>query len=111
GEGVQTERRGARAGQQYNLLGHIGSNSNGIVVEPYLITLTEISDTFPTFQHDAIETIYVLEGKVGNRHGNDIYVLGPGDTLFFHADAPHGPEQLIELPTRYLSIIAYAQAG
>ncbi|WP_333683303.1 helix-turn-helix domain-containing protein [Pontibaca methylaminivorans] len=111
GEGVETERRGARAGHQYNLLGHIGSNSSGVVVEPYLITLTEISDTFPTFQHDGIETIYVLEGKVGYRHGNDIYVLEPGDTLFFDADAPHGPEQLIELPTRYLSIIAYAQAS
>src|SRR5690625_869685 len=40
GEGVETERRGARAGHQYNLLGHIGSKASGVVVEPYLITLS-----------------------------------------------------------------------
>ena len=49
GEGVEIERRGTRAGHQYNLLGHIGSNTSGVVVELYLITLSEQSDTFPTF--------------------------------------------------------------
>lgn len=111
GEGIDTERRGARAGHQYQLLGHLGSNASGVVVEPYLITLSETSDTFPTFQHDGIETIYMLEGKVGYRHGGTIYLLEEGDTLFFDADAPHGPERLIELPIRYLSIIAYPQSN
>lgn len=111
GEGVETERRGARAGHQYKLLGHIGPNASGVVVEPYLITLSETSDKFPTFQHDGIETIYMLEGKVGYRHGEHLFTLTPGDTLFFDADAPHGPEQLIELPIRYISVIAYPQTG
>ncbi len=52
GEHVEIERRGTRAGHQYNLLGHIGSNSSGVVVEPYLITLTTESDVFPAFQHE-----------------------------------------------------------
>ncbi len=64
GEGVDVERRGTRAGHQYNLLGHIGSNTSGVVVEPYLITLTEDSDVFPTFQHDGLEFLYMLEGEV-----------------------------------------------
>ncbi|WP_146586680.1 helix-turn-helix domain-containing protein [Puniceibacterium confluentis] len=110
GKGVEMEREGTRAGHQYNLLGHIGSNASGVVVEPYLITLSETSDIFPTFQHDGIETIYMLEGKVDYRHGNEVYRLEPGDTLFFDADAPHGPEVLVSLPIRYLSIISYAQA-
>ena len=38
GQGVETERAGTRAGHQYNLLGHIGSNASGVMVEPYLIT-------------------------------------------------------------------------
>ena len=107
GDGVETERAGTRAGHQYNLLGHIGTNTSGVVVEPYLITLTDSSDVFPTFQHDGIETIFMLEGRVGYRHGEDIYELEPGDTLFFDADAPHGPEDLRELPAKYLSIISY----
>jgi transcriptional regulator with XRE-family HTH domain len=108
-EGVELEREGTRAGHQYNLLGHIGANASGVMVEPYLITLSEESDVFPTFQHDGIETIYMLEGEVDYRHGDDVYPLKPGDTLFFDADAPHGPENLISLPAKYLSIISYSQ--
>ncbi len=107
GEGVETERTGTRAGHQYNLLGHIGSNSSGVIVEPYLITLTTASDTFPAFQHDGMEFLYMLEGAVDYRHGDRIFPLRPGDSLFFDADAPHGPEVLVSLPARYLSIIAY----
>lgn len=109
GEGVETERRGTRAGHQYNLLGHLGHNSTGVTVEPYLITLTSNSDVFPTFQHEGIEMLYMLEGEVDYRHGNNVYPLKPGDTLFFDADAPHGPEVLVKLPARYLSIISYVQ--
>lgn len=109
GEGVEIEREGTRAGHQYNLLGHIGANASGVMVEPYLITLSEESDVFPTFQHGGIETIYMLEGELQYRHSDTLYHLKPGDTLFFDADAPHGPEILTKLPARYLSIIAYPQ--
>lgn len=109
GEGVELERDGTRANHQYNLLGHIGSNASGVIVEPYLITLSEKSDVFPTFQHGGIETIYMLEGEVDYRHGEDVYPLKPGDTLFFDADAPHGPEVLVKLPARYLAVISYPQ--
>ncbi|WP_170763865.1 helix-turn-helix domain-containing protein [Ruegeria lacuscaerulensis] len=111
GEGVETERAGTRAGHQYNLLGHLGANASGVVVEPYLITLNEESDRFPTFQHDGIEMLYMLEGAVDYRHGDRIYPLKPGDTLFFDADAPHGPEVLVKLPAKYLSIISYPQTS
>jgi transcriptional regulator with XRE-family HTH domain len=109
GEGVDVERRGTRAGHQYTLLGHIGSNTSGVIVEPYLITLTKGSDVFPTFQHDGMEFLYMLEGEVVYRHGNQLYPLSPGDSLFFDADAPHGPDELTRLPMRYLSIICYPQ--
>lgn len=107
GQGVEIVREGTRAGHQYNLLGHLGATAHGVTVEPYLITLTSASDVFPTFQHDGIEMIYMLEGVVGYRHGERIYRLEPGDTLFFDADAPHGPEELEVLPIRFLSVISY----
>jgi transcriptional regulator with XRE-family HTH domain len=111
GEGVDVERRGTRAGHQYNLLGHIESNASGVIVEPYLITITEKSDVFPTFQHAGMEFLYMLEGEVMYRHGENLYRMTPGDSLFFDADAPHGPEGLIKLPMRYLSIISYPHSG
>lgn len=111
GEGVETERAGTRAGHQYRLLGHLGANSSGVMMEPYLITLNTHSDVFPTFQHEGVEMLYMLEGEVGYRHGEKSFHLRPGDSLFFDADAPHGPDELISLPARYISIIAYPQGG
>ena len=107
GEGLEANRRGTRAGHQYNLLGHIGANTSGVIVEPYLITLTEASDTFPEFQHDGIEFIYMIEGEVEYRHGDATFILKSGDSFFFDADAPHGPQKHIKLPAKYLSIISY----
>ena len=52
----------------------------------------------------------MLEGEVEYRHGDRLFVLQPGDSLLFDADAQHGPETLIRLPARYLSVIAYPQA-
>ncbi|MFK7860759.1 MAG: helix-turn-helix domain-containing protein [Granulosicoccus sp.] len=111
GEGAAQERRGTRAGHQYQLLGFLGSNDSGVIVEPYVITLTDDSDVFPTFQHDGLEFLYMLEGCVEYRHCDEVFVMQPGDSVFFHADAPHGPEKLITLPARYLSIISYPQGG
>ncbi len=107
GKGLVIERRGTRAGHQYQLLGHTGGTSAGVVVEPYLITLTEKSDVFPLFQHSGIEFLYMLEGEVIYRHADKLYTMKPGDSLFFDADAPHGPEELVKLPIRFLSVISY----
>ncbi len=103
GQGLNIERRGTRAGHQYQLLGHTVGKQ--VFVEPYLITLTEESDVFPLFQHDGVEFIYMLTGEVIYRHASETYRLTPGDSLFFDADAPHGPEELVDLPIRFLAVI------
>ena len=111
GDHIEIQRAGTRAGHQYNLLGHIGSNSSGVVVEPYIITLSASSDVFPTFQHDGVELLYMLEGEVKYRHGDQLFHLCPGDSLLFDSDAQHGPEVLVKLPARFLSVISYPQAN
>ena len=110
GEGLTIERRGTRAGHQYELLGHSIGNKT-LAVEPYLVTLTESSDVFPIFQHAGLEFIYIIEGEVAYRHGSRLYTMLPGDSLFFDADAPHGPEELRKLPIRMLSVIVYSRTG
>ncbi len=109
GEGLTIERRGTRAGHHYELLGH--SIGKSITVEPYLITLIETSDVFPLFQHAGLEFIHLLEGEVSYRHGNELYHMKPGDSLFFDSDVTHGPEGLIKLPIKFLSIISYPNEG
>jgi transcriptional regulator with XRE-family HTH domain len=105
GEGLLIERRGTRSGHQYRLLGH--SVSSDVAVEPYLITLTEEADPYPVFQHEGVEFIYMLSGEVSYRHADKSYLLKSGDSLFFDATAPHGPEELRKLPMNFLSIIIY----
>lgn len=107
GEGVVIERRGTKAGHQYRLLGH--SLAGDLVVEPYLITLSQEAVPYTAFQHAGIELIHMLTGRVAYRHADRAYELAPGDTLMFDATAVHGPETLIELPMTYLSIIVYTR--
>lgn len=105
GKGVTIDRRGTKVGHQYQLLGH--SLSGDVVVEPYLITLSNEAEPYPVFQHAGVEFIYMLTGAVVYRHADKTYPLRPGDALMFDSSAPHGPEELTELPMTYLSIIIY----
>jgi transcriptional regulator with XRE-family HTH domain len=105
GTGVRIERRGTKAGHNYDLLGH--SLGGPISVEPYLITLAEDAVPYTHFRHAGVEFIYMLSGKVRYRHGDRTYLMEAGDALFFDAAARHGPEDLLKVPMRYLSIIIY----
>jgi len=105
GSGVRIERRGTKAGHQYDLLGH--SLAGELGVEPYLITLKEGSVPYTNFRHAGVEFLYMLSGKVRYRHADRTYLMEAGDAMFFDAAARHGPEELVETPMQYLSIIIY----
>lgn len=105
GQGVVIERRGTKVGHQYQLLGH--ALGGPVVVEPYLITLSEEAVAYTGFRHAGTEFIYMLSGEVVYRHGDQTYELRPGDALLFDSAAPHGPERLVRKPMTYLSIIIY----
>jgi len=109
GQGLVIDRRGTRAGHQYHLLGHsVGDRAT--LVEPYLIVISEPSEVFSLFQHEGVEFIYILEGEVVYRHGSRLYPMSEGDSLYFDADTPHGPEELGRLPIRFLSFIVEPQS-
>lgn len=105
GAGTIIERRGTKVGHVYELLGH--ALGGDIALEPFLITLKTDAEPYIGFQHAGVEFIYMLEGRLIYRHGDKTYELGPGDAILFDSGALHGPEQLIEAPLRYLSIICY----
>jgi transcriptional regulator with XRE-family HTH domain len=105
GTGVRIERRGTKAGHQYDLLGH--SLSGEIAVEPYLITLAKDAVPYTHFRHAGAEFLYMLSGRVRYRHADRSFLMEPGDAMFFDAAAHHGPEELVEAPMRYLSVIIY----
>lgn len=108
GQGVVIQRRGTKVGHKYELLGHMLGGP--IACEPYLITLTEDAAPYTSFQHEGSELIYMLTGEVVYAHAGESYHLKPGDSLMFDSGAPHGPEQLIQAPMTYLSIIIYEKS-
>ncbi|MBU6460648.1 MAG: XRE family transcriptional regulator [Proteobacteria bacterium] len=107
GEGMEVVRAGTRMGHTYRLLAYdLGPKK---VFEPFLISMDDQSEVFGTFEHPGTEFIYMLEGKIEYRHGQHTYILTPGDSLMFDGNIVHGPEQLIEVPIRFLALIIYGE--
>lgn len=109
GHGLEVVRRGTRRGHTYHLLA--AQRGPRKEFEPFLVTLTDKSETFPGFQHAGTEFIYILSGELRYRHGKESYLLREGDSLTFRGDVAHGPERLVRVPIRMLSIIIYAGSG
>jgi len=105
GEGHEVVRRGTERGHTYHLLSYQQGPHKDI--EPFLVSMDDASEVFPTFSHPGTEFIYMLKGKLEYRHGNNTYILEPGDSLTFDAEIPHGPEKLAEVPIELLSITTY----
>jgi DNA-binding XRE family transcriptional regulator len=105
GHGAEIVRRGTRVGHHYALLGTLRGALKRI--EPVLVTLTESSEVFPLFQHPGTEFLYMLEGEMVYGHGESRYTMRPGDALQFDGEGPHGPEELVTLPIRFLSVTAF----
>ncbi|MET0987264.1 MAG: XRE family transcriptional regulator [Steroidobacteraceae bacterium] len=105
GEGLEVVRRGTKRGHTYHLLA--SDRGPRKLFEPFLVTLTDKSEIFPDFEHPGTELIHMLEGSLRYRHGSESYLLKRGDTLTFSGAVPHGPQTLIKLPIRFLSIIMY----
>lgn len=104
-EGMEVVRRGTRRGHTYRLLAY--DQGPRKLFEPFLISMDDASEVFPTFQHPGTEFIHMLQGRMVYRHGKDTHELTPGDSLTFRGDVPHGPEVLVETPIRFLAVIMY----
>lgn len=107
GQGLEVVRRGTKRGHTYHLLA--AQRGPRKVFEPFLVTLTDKSEVFPGFEHPGTEFIHLLSGEIVYRLGRRSYHLHPGDSLTFRGDVAHGPEKLVRVPIRMLSIIIYGE--
>jgi transcriptional regulator with XRE-family HTH domain len=76
--------------------------------EPYLMTIEEkkIDPKHNVFRHPGQELLYMLEGAMDYRHGEEVFRLSPGDSLYFDGMISHGPVAVYSPPVRFLSIIS-----
>lgn len=105
GAGARIARNGTKEGHEYELLGALRGEHKRL--ECLRVTLSEKSETYPLFQHPGTEFIYMIEGVMDYSHSRSTYRLSPADSLQLDGEGAHGPVQLVELPIRFLSVIAF----
>lgn len=109
GMGTPIVRNGTQAGHEYQLLGALRGEHRRL--ECLLVTLSAGSDVFPLFQHPGTEFIYVLEGVMDYAHSSSVFRLRVGDSFLLDGQGAHGPVELVQLPIRFLSVIAFPESS
>ncbi len=105
GTGARIVRNGTKEGHEYQLLGSLRGEHKRL--ECLHVALSAKSKTYPLFQHPGTEFIYMLEGVMDYSHSRTVYRLEPGDSLQIDGEGAHGPVDLIQVPIRFLSVIAF----
>ncbi len=98
-------KRGKHYGYEYEALAPHKINRH---MEPFLVTLGPSETEEERSTHDGQEFIYVLEGNMEVRLGEEVHILEPGDAIYYDSTVPHlvkchGPE-----PTKILAVL-YAE--
>lgn len=81
-------------------------NKAGRHMEPFLIDIyPTVSEDCMFSVHEGEEFIYVLSGNVQVSYGSDIYLLGPGDSIYYDSTNPHEVRSANEEMARILAVI------
>ncbi len=74
-------------------------------MEPFLVSLEPSKADEERSAHDGQEFIYVLEGAMEVRLGEEVYVLEPGDSIYYDSTVPHLVKNHGSGVTRILAVL------
>ncbi|MCG6879046.1 MAG: cupin domain-containing protein [Deltaproteobacteria bacterium] len=74
-------------------------------MEPFLVSLEPSESDEERSAHDGQEFIYVLEGAMEVRLGEEVYVLDPGDSIYYDSTVPHLVKNHGKDVTRILAVL------
>jgi transcriptional regulator with XRE-family HTH domain len=77
-------------------------------MEPFMVTLEHTDTEEERSTHDGQEFIYVLEGNMEVRHGEEIHILEPGDAIYYDSIVPHLVKCHGDKKTKILAVL-YAE--
>ena len=77
-------------------------------MEPFMVTLSPSITEEERSSHDGQEFICVLKGEMEVRLGEEIHVLGPGDSIYYDSTVPHLVKCHGEKETKILAVL-YAE--
>ncbi|MCP4718243.1 MAG: helix-turn-helix domain-containing protein [Desulfobacteraceae bacterium] len=74
-------------------------------MEPFIIHAPfEINRTYT---HEGEEFIYVMDGQLEFHYGDEIYILNPGDNIYFDSIVPHVGKSLGDKKARLMVVIYF----
>jgi transcriptional regulator with XRE-family HTH domain len=98
-------RRSQKASEQYGYVYEsLAPEKAKRLMEPFLVTLTSTKFAEPS-THDGQEFIFVLEGKVRAKVGEEVEVLSPGDAIYYDSSEPHLVKCYGKGPAKILAVI------
>ena len=74
-------------------------------MEPFLVSLEPSKADEERSTHDGQEFIYVLEGAMEVKLGEEVYVLEPGDSIYYDSTVPHLVKNHGSDVTRILAVL------
>lgn len=95
------QKKSERSGYSYESLAPEKANRS---MEPFIVTLLP-TDVEESSTHDGQEFLFVLEGQMTARVGDQIEFLGPGDALYYDSSQPHSVKCVGGSKTKILAVL------
>lgn len=98
-------RRGQKVREKYGYVYEsLAPQKANRVMEPFLVTL--VPTRFKEMSsHDGQEFIFVLEGRIRAKVGEQEAVLNPGDSIYYDSSSPHLVKCCGRKPARILAVL------
>ena len=74
-------------------------------MEPFLVTLEPAETEEERSTHDGQEFIFVLQGQMEVRLGEELHILDPGDAIYYDSTVPHLVKAHGKKPTKILAVL------
>ena len=98
-------KKGKHYGYEYESLAPHKTDRH---MEPFMVTLEPSVTDEERSTHDGQEFIYVLEGTMEVRLGEEVHLLYPGDAIYYDSTVPHLVKCHGDKQTRILAVL-YAE--
>lgn len=67
----------------------LGAGKNDRYMEPFIIDVHTENGEFNLSSHEGEEFIYVLEGEIEVKYGQDSFIVSKGDSIYYDSIIPH----------------------
>ena len=75
-------------------------------MDPFIITVDPVDETEHVLVgHEGEEWIYGMEGKIEIQYGKELYILGPGESIYYDSIVPHQVRSHDGQKAKFLAVV------